>query len=257
MKSPLEDTIWGATYGSVAAVQAAFDRFGPEYHQAILESGAPTGAAQALMPHLKPDAQGIDFGCGSGVLGIALMEAGLRKPLDGLDLSPVMLDLARQTGCYRRLLRANLLLPEECPDPAKSYDFAITLGLIGDYVPYYLALPQIVSSLRDGAFVGYAVERRSTPSRALEKLALELGLTLLSETILPVPEGKLTEQIYHFFVAHLTGPPTFRGEQITEQGISKFRPAHAHGPRPGRPAGGERPGGRPHSGPASGDDIYA
>src|SRR5271155_1456712 len=98
MKSPLEDTIWGATYGSVAAVQAAFDRFGPEYHEAIMASGVPAGAAAALMPHLQPDAQGIDFGCGSGVLGLALRERGLQRPLDGIDISPVMLDLARKTG---------------------------------------------------------------------------------------------------------------------------------------------------------------
>ena len=203
MKSPLEDTIWGANYGSVAAVQAAFDRFGPEYHQAILASGAPAGAARALMPHLQADAQGIDFGCGSGVLGIALKEAGLRQPLDGLDLSPVMLDMARETHCYRQLLRANLLLPQECPELAKTYDFAITMGLMGDYVPYYVALPHIVSTLRSGAFLGYAVERRSTPSHALEKLALELGLTFISETTLPVPAGKLEAQVYHFFVARL------------------------------------------------------
>jgi len=204
MKSPLEDTIWGATYGSVSAVQAAFDRFGPEYHQAIIASGAPAGAAQALMPHLAPDAQGIDFGCGSGVLGIALRDAGLKKLLDGLDLSPVMLDLARTSGCYRHLERANLLLPQDCPALAKPYDFAITVGLMGDYVPYYIALPHIVSMLRPGAFVGYAVEKRSTPSHALEKLALDLGLAPLSETILPVPEGKLTGQFYHFFVAQLS-----------------------------------------------------
>lgn len=203
MKSPLEDTIWGATYGSVAAVQAAFDRFGPEYHQAILASGAPAGAAKALMPFLLPNAQGIDFGCGSGVLGIALKEAGLLQPLDGIDLSPVMLDLARATDCYRDLHQANLLLPGDCPPMAKPYDFAITMGLMGDYVPYYLALPHIVSSIKPGAYIGYAVESRSTSSRALEKLALDLGLEPLSETILPVPEGKLTSQTYYFFVARL------------------------------------------------------
>lgn len=203
MKSPLEDTIWGAHYGSLAAVQAAFDRFGHEYHHAMLASGAPQGAARALMPHLAPDAQGIDFGCGSGVLGIALREAGLLQPLDGLDLSPVMLELARQTGCYRDLARANLLAPDDCPALGKPYDFAITMGLMGDYVPYYIALPHIVSSVRAGGIIGYAVERRSTPSHALEKLALELGLTPLSETTLPVPEGKLTEQVYHFFIARL------------------------------------------------------
>jgi predicted TPR repeat methyltransferase len=204
LKSPLEDTIWGASYGSVAAVQAAFDRIAPEYHRAILASGAPAGAANALMPHLPPDAQGIDFGCGSGVLGIALREAGLRQPLDGLDLSPVMLDLARQSGGYRDLQRANLLLPQECPAMAPPYDFAITMGLMGDYVPYYLALPHIVSWLKPGAFVGYAVEQRSTPSRALERLARELGLAPLSETMLPVPEGVLTGQVYSFFVARFS-----------------------------------------------------
>jgi len=205
MKSPIEDTIWGASYGSVAAVQAAFDRFGPEYHEAILASGAPTGAAGAMMPHIDPDAQGIDFGCGSGVLGLALMAQGLRKPLDGLDLSQIMLDLARRTGCYRQLHRTNLLLPAECPPlPEATYDFAISMGLVGDYVPYYVALPHIVSTLRPGGCLGFAVERRSTPWRALEKQVADLGLTTLSETVLAVPEGKLTEQSYHFFVTKLT-----------------------------------------------------
>jgi predicted TPR repeat methyltransferase len=206
MKSPLEDTIWGASYGSVAAIQAAFDRFAPEYHEAIIDSGAPTGAAQALMPFLQPDAQGIDFGCGSGVLGMALKDAGLRQPLDGLDLSPVMLDLARATDCYRHLHRANLLLPGDCPALAAPYDFAITMGLMGDYVPYYIALPHIVSSLRKDSILGYAVEQRSTQSRSLEKFELELGLAPLAETTLIVPEGKLIAQTYQFFVARLTAP---------------------------------------------------
>jgi predicted TPR repeat methyltransferase len=132
-----------------------------------------------------------------------LRDAGLRQPLDGLDISPVMLDLARETGCYRHLHRANLLTPEDCPALAKPYDFAITVGLIGDYVPYYVALPHIVSSLRGGAFLGYAVERRSTPCHALEKLGADLGLSIISETVLPVSAGKLEAQFYHFFVARL------------------------------------------------------
>lgn len=203
MKSPIDDTIWASSYGSVAAVQAAFDRFGAEYHEAILASGVPTGAAEALMPHLDPDAQGIDFGCGSGVLGLVLRERGLRRVLDGLDISPVMLELARATGCYRTLERVNLLMPEERPPLPGPYDFAITVGLIGDYVPYYMALPQIVSVLRPGAFVGFTVDIKSTPWPALERLGPELGLSILSERTLVVPEGKLMEQTYHFFVARL------------------------------------------------------
>ncbi len=203
MKSPLEDTIWGAAYGSLAAVQAAFDRFAPEYHLASLASGVPAGAARALMPHLPANAQGMDFGCGSGALGLALREAGLRQPLDGVDLSPVMLDLAAKTGCYRRLEPANLLDARERPIPKEPYDFAISVGLIGDYVPYYIAVPHLVASLRPGGLLGYAVERRSTPCHALERLAFELGLVPISETILPVPAGELEAQVYHFFVSKL------------------------------------------------------
>ncbi len=201
MKSPLEDTIWGASYGSVAAVQDAFDRIAPDYHEAIVASGAPSGAARALMPHLAPEARGIDFGCGSGALGLALRDAGLRTPLDGIDLSPGMLDLARQTGCYGQLSRANLLLPGEYPAPAHPYDFAISVGLLGDYVPYYLGLPHIVSFIHPGGFIGYAVESRSTPCHALENLARDLGLEPMASTTLPVPEGMLTEQVYQFYVA--------------------------------------------------------
>jgi predicted TPR repeat methyltransferase len=199
MKSPLEDTIWGAVYGSVAAVQAAFDRFGPEYHEAILATGAPAGAARALIPHLGRPAQGIDLGCGSGVLGLALKKEGYAAPLDGIDLSPVMLRLAAATGCYRHLHQVDLLGPEKVPGLG-LYDFAVSMGLIGDYVPYYLALPYAVSLLRPGGLFGFAVETRSTPWRALEKLAGDLRLELLSETVLEVENAKLVSQRYQFYV---------------------------------------------------------
>jgi predicted TPR repeat methyltransferase len=204
LKSPLEDTIWGATYGSTAAIQAAFDRFGPEYHHAIVASGAPAGAAAALLPHLALNSQGIDLGCGSGALGQALHACGLTTPLDGIDLSPVMLELAHATGCYRRLHRANLLLKAGLPK-LEAYDFAITMGLIGDYVPFYLALPYAVSLLKPGGHVGFAVESRSTPWRSLEELAAQLNLTVLSETVLPVTETQLVPQTYYFYASRLGG----------------------------------------------------
>jgi len=114
-----------------------------------------------------------------------------------------MIDERPKGRGYRGLHRANLLAPHDCPAWAAPYDFAVTVGLMGDYVPYYVALPHIVSCLRPGAVVGYAVERRSTSGYALEKLAAELGLAPISETTLPVPQGKLEAQVYHFFVARL------------------------------------------------------
>ncbi len=111
-----------------------------------------------------------------------------------------MLALARASGCYRHLHAANLLLPHECPPLETPYDFAVSVGLIGDYVPYYMALPHIITTLRPGGPLGFAVESRSTPWRPLEKQMADLGLTLLAHTTLQVPAGKLEEQLYQFFV---------------------------------------------------------
>jgi SAM-dependent methyltransferase len=201
MKSPLEDTIWGPHYGSCAAIAAAFDRVGPEYHRAIMFSGVPDEAAACLMPHLEAGSRGIDFGCGSGAMGLALRRAGSKRPLDGLDLSPGMLELARMTGCYARLDTVNLLIPVDHALPVRAYDFAVTLGLIGDYMPYYAVLPLLVAAVPSGAPIGFGVEPKSTPQRPLLQLAQELGLDLLSEKVLSIPAAVLEQETYHFFVA--------------------------------------------------------
>ncbi len=201
MKSPLEDTIWGAHYGSCAAVQAAFDRIAPTYHAAIMRSGAPDRAAACLMPHLDPTARGIDFGCGSGAMGIALRRAGLSGPLDGLDLSPGMLELARESGCYAALTQVNLLAPDEAARVPAGYDFVVELGLIGDYMPYYLAVPMMAAAVRPGGTIGFGVEPKSTPQRPLFLTLEQAGLEVLSETVLNIPAEVLELETYHFFVA--------------------------------------------------------
>ncbi len=50
----------------------------------------------------------LDFGCGSGVLGEALVARGCR-PVDGADLSPEMLDVARRKAVYRDLIAGDVL----------------------------------------------------------------------------------------------------------------------------------------------------
>jgi hypothetical protein len=201
VKSPLEDTIWGGHYGTCAGIAAAFDRMALDYHRAIMFSGVPDRAAACLMPQLEPGAHGIDFGCGSGAMGLALRRAGLRRPLDGLDLSPGMLSLARMTGCYARLDQVNLFLPGDHSLPVLACDFAVSLGLIGDYMPYYAVLPLLVAAVPPGAPIGFGVEPKSTPQRPLLRLAEELDLDLLSEEVLSIPAAVLERETYHFFVA--------------------------------------------------------
>jgi len=53
----------------------------------------------------------LDAGAGTGLLGAALRDLGYTGPIDGVDLSPEMLDRARAKGCYRALSLADLTGP--------------------------------------------------------------------------------------------------------------------------------------------------
>ena len=63
------------------------------------------------------------MGCGTGLSGAALAEAGFTT-IDGSDLSPGMLDKARALGVYR-----DLWLPDDLPD--RRYDAVAAVGVIG------------------------------------------------------------------------------------------------------------------------------
>ena len=63
-----------------------------------------------------------DLGCGTGRTGIWLREQGV-EAIDGVDLTPEMLEIARQRGVHRRLVEADVAatgLPDE------AYDLVVT-----------------------------------------------------------------------------------------------------------------------------------
>ncbi|MEM6306774.1 MAG: methyltransferase [Pseudomonadota bacterium] len=89
---PVEETLqiyanWAATYD--ADVQTA-------------GYATPMRVAQALADRLPRTATLLDFGCGTGLSGRALCDAGFRT-IDGTDISPEMLDVAQGRGIYRQL----------------------------------------------------------------------------------------------------------------------------------------------------------
>ena len=62
----------------------------------------PDRVAAALKQFLPTDARILDFGCGTGLSGKALFRAGFMD-IDGVDISPQMLDIAHGAGCYQTL----------------------------------------------------------------------------------------------------------------------------------------------------------
>ncbi len=68
----------------------------------------------------------LDFGAGTGLVADELAAKGV-GPIDGVDLSAEMLDVARQKGIYRDLFAENILAPGH-QLPAGRYDGIVSAG---------------------------------------------------------------------------------------------------------------------------------
>ena len=83
--------------GRRRAQAAAFDQIGGRYDEAFPHKEGQVAAASWLIGQLGPGARVLDAGCGTGVpTARQLTEAGL--DVTGIDISPVMLGLARQNA---------------------------------------------------------------------------------------------------------------------------------------------------------------
>ena len=73
--------------------------------------------AQVAAAFLEAGGEGpvLDVGAGTGLLAVALRGLGFKGAIDGVDLSPQMLDRARAKGCYRDLVAADITRPLALP----------------------------------------------------------------------------------------------------------------------------------------------
>ncbi len=94
----------------------------------------------------------LDVGCGTGAVGLALPQG---TALDGLDLSPDMLAVARNTGRYRTLIEANLKKPLPIPDA--TYHGLLSAGTFTYGHVGAEALPELTRILVPGAIAVISV----------------------------------------------------------------------------------------------------
>jgi predicted TPR repeat methyltransferase len=108
-----------------------YDDWSASYEAEVAENGyvTPGRCAEALALHLKDKTVPIlDFGCGTGLSGLALRGAGF-ETIDGVDLSSEMLAQAKAKTIYRSLAQIG-------PDTPLSHqpgDYAAiaAIGVIG------------------------------------------------------------------------------------------------------------------------------
>lgn len=144
---------------------------------AVQETGAGTGLAV------------LDLGCGTGLAGVALKE--LAERLDGVDLSPLMIEKARQRGIYHSLAVAEAVTFLNATEDA--YDLIVAcdvMAYLGDLAP---VLAAAADRLRRQGRLAFTVEllqgegfelgpkRRFAHSESyVRRIAMEAGFTILA-----------------------------------------------------------------------------
>ena len=116
---------------SAEETRALYDDWAASYESEVGENGyaTPGRCAAALAKFLKDQTLPVlDFGCGTGLSGLALKLAGF-EVIDGLDLSADMLAKAQEKMLYRHLevIEAGAALPFA---PGK-YAAIAAIGVIG------------------------------------------------------------------------------------------------------------------------------
>jgi predicted TPR repeat methyltransferase len=138
----------------VEATRALYEDWADSYDDEVGGKGYATpGRIAAALAKLLPDTSAaiLDFGCGTGMSGRALAQAGF-VAIDGCDLSPAMLEKARATGVYRELWRT-----EGPPDVAPGTYAAITaVGVVSKGAAPPETLDGLAALLAPGGLLAFS-----------------------------------------------------------------------------------------------------
>ncbi len=107
----------------------------------------------SLLQNRKDMRTVLDIGCGTGLVGEPFLERGYT--VDGIDISSAMMEHARETG-YRNLTQHNVATTPL--ETTLRYDAAISVGVLGEYVPPDVAVTNVLDALQNRAVIGVAGE---------------------------------------------------------------------------------------------------
>lgn len=133
--------------------------------------------------------QVVDLGCGTGRTGAWLASRGI-ETIDGVDLTPQMLERARARGIYRELVEADV---SDTRLPAGDYDL-VTTSLVDEHLadlgPLYTEAARLAAPGATYVLVGYHphfIMSSGMPTHfddaSGEPIAIETHLHLLSEHV--------------------------------------------------------------------------
>jgi predicted TPR repeat methyltransferase len=145
-----------------AFVRALFDGYSSYYDASMVEALGYRGhlhlrsLAERILPRLTAPWRILDLGSGTGLVGDAFKDLARGGRLDGIDISPRMIEAARQRGIYDDLILGDL--ESVLAERGRSYDLILaadTMVYFGDLAPTFAG---VTGRLEVGGFYLFAVE---------------------------------------------------------------------------------------------------
>ena len=113
-----------------AVIEAYYDEWAETYDATLKDWDyqAPAEAAATLSSYLKPGANILDVGCGTGMFSKA-MSVGLECRIEGIDISASSLAIAKKHGIYDGLRQHDLQITP-LPFDSDAFDAAACVGVL-------------------------------------------------------------------------------------------------------------------------------
>jgi len=141
-----------------------FDGFAPHYDDTMLHGLGYRAhlhlrtLADRVLPPDTARLRILDLGCGTGLVGDTFKDLTRGGRLDGIDIAPKMIDVARARGFYGELILGDLENVLHTPGP--SYDLMLaadTMIYLGDLKPTFAG---VAKRLEQGGLYIFAVESK-------------------------------------------------------------------------------------------------
>ena len=160
---------------SAEAAAEFYDGWAAEYDAELAAGGyvTPSRCAAALAAHASlPWAPLIELGCGTGLGGLALRDAGF-ECIDGVDISPEMLAKAETRGVYRSLTIADLSRPlDSIAD--ETYQNAAAIGVLNPSLMPPTVIDEALGKLPSGGCFVLSLNDHALSEGSMQTRLLEL-----------------------------------------------------------------------------------
>ncbi len=170
---------------SQAETDAFYSEWASSYDRELIANGyrSPARCAAALAQFVATDRPVLDVGCGTGLSGVALAQAGFTE-LFGQDVNADMVEIARRRNLYKTLSIADITDP--FPFEPGTYDALAAIGVIGLGAAPPSFLDECLQALAVGghlvlSYNDHVLEHEAYMSALDEALADGLAIEVFSE----------------------------------------------------------------------------